>query len=352
MREEVPVSPHRKDSRSQEFWIAPVLENGTASTTLTRISLPNAAYNSLAGWTTDDKIGVLFNSPSHNAIYTAPLAGGKATQVTPEGDGFVPQWSPDGERIFFWYGGGTAFVPAGGGQVSVIPRGGMKIIEALPGGGNHVSPDGKRIVFSGAQEGVPGVHLWTMPIAGGEPARVPMKPDLDAWQPRWSPDGKWIAFESERDVPGDRKLDENIFIVSSEGGQPRQLTNHTDSFCELEAWSPAGDSIAYACSDQTIRIIPAKGGEPRIVVKADGLESHHGSLAWTPDGVRLLYTAKGRIWTVSVSGGEPHAISTGVDSNLQFALSPDGKTIAFNAPSGGDPELWLMENFLPLVKGK
>ena len=109
-----------------------------------------------------------------------------------------------------------------------------------------------------------------MPIAGGEPVRLPMKPDLNSWQPRWSPDGQWIAFESERDVPGDRKLDENIFIVSSEGGEPRQLTNHTDSFCELEAWSPGGDSIAYACSDKTIRIIPVDGGEPRVVLKVDG----------------------------------------------------------------------------------
>jgi Tol biopolymer transport system component len=35
---------------------------------------------------------------------------------------------------------------------------------------------------------------------------------------------------------------------------------------------------------------------------------------------------------------------------LHFALSPDGKTIAFNAPTGGDPELWFMEGFLSLVK--
>jgi Tol biopolymer transport system component len=190
-----------------------------------------------------------------------------------------------------------------------------------------------------------------MPVTGGEPVRLPMKPDLNAWQPRWSPDGKWIAFESERAVPDDRKLDENIFIVSSEGGEPRQLTNHTNCFCELEAWSPTGDSIAYACSDQRIRIIPFKGGEPRVVLKTDGLSSHQGSLAWTRDGARLLYTAKGQLWTVSTAGGEPTAISTGLDGNiLQFALSPDGQRIAFNAPSGEEPELWLMEDFLSLVK--
>jgi Tol biopolymer transport system component len=180
-----------------------------------------------------------------------------------------------------------------------------------------------------------------------------MKPDLNSFEPRWSPDGQWIAFESERDVPGGRKLDENIFIVPSQGGEPRQLTHHTDCYCELMAWSPGGDSIAYACSDEVIRIIPAGGGEPRIVLKADGLEDHQGSLAWTVDGKRLIYTAKGRLWTVPTAGGEPTAVATDLDGNiLQFALSPDGKTIAFNAPSGGDLELWLMEGFLPLVKGE
>jgi Tol biopolymer transport system component len=152
-------------------------------------------------------------------------------------------------------------------------------------------------------------------------------------------------------MDGGQRLDENIFIVSSEGGEPRQLTHHTDCYCELSAWSPDGNSIAYACSDKTIRIIPFSGGEPRSVIKDNGLEHHQGSLAWTPDGFRLLYTARGRIWSVSTTGGEATAIKTDLDGNiLQFALSPDGKTIAFNAPTGGDPELWFMENFRYLVK--
>lgn len=345
------VHPDPADRRLEELWIIPVLETGEAASEPTKIKLPRLVQ-SIAGWTADNKIGLLSPGPSLNAIYTVPLSGGKATQVTPNGDTFLPKWSPDGGRIYFrWGTGDIAFVPAGGGQVSVIPRSGQRITEALPGGGNHISPDGKLIVFSGRKEGMPGVNLWTMPVTGGEPVRLKMEPDLNAWQPHWSPDGKWIAFESERDVPGDRKLDENIFVVPAEGGKPRQLTNHTDCFCELLAWSPAGDSIAYACSDQTIRIIPAKGGEPRVVLKADGLSSHQGSLAWTRDGARLLYNAKGQLWSVSTAGGAPAAISTGLDGNvLQFALSPDGERIAFNAPSGSEPELWLMEDFLPLVK--
>lgn len=345
------VHPDMADPRQEELWIIPALASGEAASEPTRIRLPRFVQ-SITGWTADNKIGLLSPSPSLNAIYTVPLSGGKATQVTPNGDTFLPQWSPDGGRIYFrWGTGDIAFVPAAGGQISVVPRSGTKITEALPGGGNHISPNGKLIVFSGRKEGMPGVNLWTMPVTGGEPVRLPMKPDLNAWQPRWSPDGKWIAFESERDVPGDRKLDENIFVVSAEGGEPRQLTNHTDSFCELEAWSPAGDSIAYACSDQTIRIVPAKGGEPRVVLKAEGLASHAGSLAWTRDSSRLLYSAKGQVWIVSTAGGAPTAISTDLDGDIvQFALSPDGKSIAFNAPSGGDTELWLMEDFLPMVK--
>jgi Tol biopolymer transport system component len=274
-----------------------------------------------------------------------------------------PQWSPDGQRIYVrWMIGDIAFVPAGGGKVTVVAQSGNRVTEGMPVGGNHISPDGTRIVFAGARAGGASsfVHLWTLPVTGGEPVQLTITPDRHAFQPRWSPDGEWIAFHSQTSS-GERELDENIFVISSEGGEPRQLTRHADCRCALPAWSPGGESIAYACSDKTIRVVPFRGGEPRTVLtvpdSATGearFDFRGGSLAWTPDGSRLLYADKGHVWTVSAAGGEPTVIRTDVHGNIhQFALSPDGKTIAFNVLSGGDMELWLMEDVRHLVaKGK
>jgi Tol biopolymer transport system component len=66
----------------------------------------------------------------------------------------------------------------------------------------------------------------------------------------------------------------------------------------------------------------------------------------------MAYTSGGKIWMVSLQGGEPVQIETGLSDwyHSQIDQSPDGKTIAFTAFTGGDSDLWLMENFLPLEK--
>ena len=74
-------TPNKDDPSVEEVWITPLLKTGKAASEPTRIKLPRFAQ-SLAGWTTDNKIGLLSPSPSRNAIYTVPLSGGKATQVT------------------------------------------------------------------------------------------------------------------------------------------------------------------------------------------------------------------------------------------------------------------------------
>jgi Tol biopolymer transport system component len=111
------AQPDKDDLTVQEVWITAVLETGEAAGEPTKIKLPRYAPG-LAGWTTDNKIGMLCFSPERNAIYAVPLSGGKATQVTPDGDTFLPQWSPDAERIYFHWGrDDIASVPAAGGQV-------------------------------------------------------------------------------------------------------------------------------------------------------------------------------------------------------------------------------------------
>jgi Tol biopolymer transport system component len=339
-----------EDNESNEIWIVPVSEDGKAAAAPTKIKLPLSTYDFLAGWTSDNKIGLHLLNPPHRAIYTAPASGGKAVQVTPAGWPFHPRWSPDGKRIFFrWDGGDIASVPAEGGEVSTIPlRSDTRIYEALPGGGNAVSPDGKKIVFAGAgfKKGVTVVNIWTIPVEGGEPTQLTTSPGQDRF-PCWSPDGKKIAFIRYGYAEPSKEM--SICIVSTEGGEVRQLTSESHRVLwSTIAWSPDGKLIAYFSNGKNINVIPAEGGEPRVVVKVEGV-SGHSELAWSPDGRKLAYSSKGSIWAVLLDGGEPEEIKTGLldAKTTHISWSPDGKKIAFTGSEGGDTELWLMENFLP-----
>jgi Tol biopolymer transport system component len=229
-----------------------------------------------------------------------------------------------------------------------------------PGGGNVISPDGKTVVFAGGAKGVNLVALWTMPTEGGQPTQLTKGPRLQDRYPCWTPDSKSVLFVRDEATAA------NIYVVPVEGGEARSITSASDrvSWASI-ACSPDGRSVAYFAQDEmdetpvgwhisnadTIKIRSLDGGSARVVAKVrHNLASEE--ISWSPDGRRLAYSDQGKIWVVSVDGGQPVEIPTGLEKAypVHVAWSPDGDKIAFTGGGGLVPELWLMEDFMDLVK--
>src|SRR5712691_11672828 len=99
---------------------------------------------------------------------------------------------------------------------------------------------------------------------------------FDEQAPAWSPDGRFIAFVSNRTTDPDRNDDTNIYVVESkQGAQPRQVTNYAGSDGGRPSWSPDGKWIAYLQGEETkynaysmnkLAIVPAVDeGQPRVL---------------------------------------------------------------------------------------
>ncbi|MGE5750111.1 MAG: peptidase S41, partial [Gemmatimonas sp.] len=139
-----------------------------------------------------------------------------------------------------------------------------------------------------------GGDLWTAPASGGTATRLTTHPGLELFA-RFSPDGKWIAFTGQYDG------DEQVYVVPSFGGSPKQLTFYPSGGPRAERWGY--DNQVYG---------------------------------WTTDGARILFRgsrgswslAQTRLYTVSPNGGS--AVPLPMPLAGSGAYSPDGKKIVYS----------------------
>ena len=112
------------------------------------------------------------------------------------------------------------------------------------------------------------------------------------YDPRWSPDGREIAFVSNRAGSPD------VWAVSTSGGAPRPLTRGPGNDHD-PVWSPDGQWLAFLSIQDNVSdvwVVPAAGGEPRQLTDDEAGQEH---VRWTPDGAGVVFSRaerQSRLW--------------------------------------------------------
>jgi len=201
-----------------------------------------------------------------------------------------------------------------------------------------VSPDGRTILFDLLGD------LYTMPIEGGDVRQITRGMEWDM-QPSFSPDGRHIAFVSDRDGGW------NLWMVNADGTSPKQFSRDRRGSLRSPTWAPDGPSIVIPRSTGT----PGPGGAGIFVYHRDGGSGYRlaeqGKLntsvgvSLSPDGRYVYYTGGGRggISRYDRETGDEVLIISGFGQSTRPVVSPDGRFLAYGRTTDGVTELMLRD---------
>lgn len=324
--------------------------------------------------------------------------GGEQVRLTStaESSETVPRWSPDNKYLAFLTSRGDEAKKKEGAQVWLLNRAGgeAQAITDIKGGVSDFawSPDSRRLMLvvkdfnpSDDPEKKEGWKRKTAPPIVID--RYHFKQDIEGYlesfhshlsifdletrkaealtagafdeqAPAWSPDGRFVAFISNRTADPDRNEDKNVYVIEVKpGAEPRAITSFAGSDSGRPSWSPDGRWIAYLQGDETkfsayhltkLSVVSADGaGEPRVLT-ADLDRPVSGNLLWTSDGGGLLFAVAddraSYVGKIALAGGSVGRLTIGPRTVSSLSQRADGSLALLSGTSTEADEVHAFEN--------